>query len=344
MFEKIYIWLLKLYPAAFRAEYRAAALQLFRDRFHAERGLLARCRLWFDLIVDLAVSIPREYGRRGRLAGPQAGGYRLSEEAIAAMMDRWKSRLTVMLYFYTAVLLGAGIGWVGEASRPPLLATYGLLAALGTLRYYQRTNRFKRDWRGYELIVGTDRVQEKRAGVHSVTVLKWDVTGLIDCEGGLGILTGDPRPAILVRSDLIGYEQIREHLASWMPITRPDCLKHDDPRTGRQGQPVVSPAGAVSAMPGRHDHRPRPAAPPSPRRATRSHLSHALECLIIVSYVPALLVRSHHWFLPLALLSTAWLYIATSRQRRERRSMKGAIIPLVAIVPLVAKAIALLRL
>src|SRR5215468_8537802 len=28
-------------------------------------------------------------------------------------------------------------------------------------------------------------------------------------------------------------------------------------------------------MPGRHDHRPRPAAPPSPRRPTRSHLGAA---------------------------------------------------------------------
>jgi hypothetical protein len=100
MSEKVYIWLLKLYPAAFRAEYSAAALQLFRDRLHAERGLLARCRLWFDLIADLAVSIPREYGRGGRQADPHTGGYRLSEEAIAAMMNGWKmSRLTVMLYF-----------------------------------------------------------------------------------------------------------------------------------------------------------------------------------------------------------------------------------------------------
>ena len=63
MSEKVYIWILKLYPATFRAEYGADALQLFLDRLHAERGgFRARCRLWFDVIVDLAVSIPREYG------------------------------------------------------------------------------------------------------------------------------------------------------------------------------------------------------------------------------------------------------------------------------------------
>jgi hypothetical protein len=130
------------------------------------------------------------------------------------MMKGWKmSRLTVMLYFYTAVLLGAGIGWVGGASHLSLLATYGLLAALGAVQYYRRTSSFKRFCRGYELIVGIDRVQQKSAGVHRVTVLKRDVTGLIDCEGGLGILTGQRRPAILVRSGLSDYKQIREYLA-----------------------------------------------------------------------------------------------------------------------------------
>jgi hypothetical protein len=137
MSEKIYIWLLTLYPAAFRDEYGVAALQLFRDRLHAERGVLARCRLCFDMIVDLAVSIPREYGRPGRHSEPQPGLYRFSEEAIAARMNSWKSRLTVMLYFYASVLLGAGIGWVGRAPRPALLVTYGLLAVFGTLQYFR---------------------------------------------------------------------------------------------------------------------------------------------------------------------------------------------------------------
>jgi hypothetical protein len=211
-----------------------------------------------------------------------------------------------MFYFYTAVLLGAGIGWVGGASHPALLATYGLLAALGTVQYYRRTSSFKRFWRGYELIVGTDRVQQKYAGAQSVTVFRGDVTGLIDCAGGLGILTGQRRPAILAPSDLSGYEQIREHLASWMPIARSDYRGYEGRRTSRLG--------------------------------------YAMESLIIVSYVPAVLVRSEYWFLPLALASAVWLYTATSQQRRERRWMTGVIIPLVVIVPLVANAIALLGL
>src|ERR1700679_2424419 len=63
MSEKIYGWLLRLYPAHFRKAHGEEALLLFRDRWRDERGLARRTRLWFDLAVDLAVSVPREYRR-----------------------------------------------------------------------------------------------------------------------------------------------------------------------------------------------------------------------------------------------------------------------------------------
>ncbi len=62
MSEKIYAWLLRLYPSQFREAYGSEALQLFRDRFRDETGFFRCLRLWFDLIVDLVISIPREYG------------------------------------------------------------------------------------------------------------------------------------------------------------------------------------------------------------------------------------------------------------------------------------------
>ncbi len=61
MSEKLYALLLRLYPAEFRKEYGEPALQLFRDRAHAERGFSARIRLWLDLVADLVISSPREY-------------------------------------------------------------------------------------------------------------------------------------------------------------------------------------------------------------------------------------------------------------------------------------------
>jgi len=61
MSEKIYAWLLRLYPSRFREAYGEEALQLFRDRSRDEAGFLLRLRLWADLLSDLALSVPREY-------------------------------------------------------------------------------------------------------------------------------------------------------------------------------------------------------------------------------------------------------------------------------------------
>ena len=61
MSEKIYAWLLRLYPSRFQEAYREEALQLFRDRARDERGLLSGARLWLDLLGDLAISVPRSY-------------------------------------------------------------------------------------------------------------------------------------------------------------------------------------------------------------------------------------------------------------------------------------------
>lgn len=61
MSEKIYVWLLRLYPHRFREDYGDEALQLFRDRARDEKGFLARVQLWLDLLADLVISLPREY-------------------------------------------------------------------------------------------------------------------------------------------------------------------------------------------------------------------------------------------------------------------------------------------
>lgn len=73
MSEKIYRCLLRLYPATFRAAYHEEALQLFRDRSRDERGFLRVLRLWLDLLVDTAVSLPSQY-RRPRAASMNASG------------------------------------------------------------------------------------------------------------------------------------------------------------------------------------------------------------------------------------------------------------------------------
>jgi hypothetical protein len=73
MSEKIYAWLLKLYPVRFREEYGASASQLFREHLRAERGGFRRLRFWLDVIADLAISVPREHWRR-KPSEPAMGG------------------------------------------------------------------------------------------------------------------------------------------------------------------------------------------------------------------------------------------------------------------------------
>ena len=63
MSEKLYQLLLKLYPDHFRRAYGDEALRLVRDRARDEKGLLSGLRLWLDLLVDLAISLPREYSK-----------------------------------------------------------------------------------------------------------------------------------------------------------------------------------------------------------------------------------------------------------------------------------------
>ncbi|MGA7109097.1 MAG: S41 family peptidase [Terracidiphilus sp.] len=61
MSEKIYSFLLRLYPARFRRQYGAEALQLFQDRLGDERGLLGKVHLWIDLLIDFASGLPLAY-------------------------------------------------------------------------------------------------------------------------------------------------------------------------------------------------------------------------------------------------------------------------------------------
>jgi hypothetical protein len=61
MSEKIYACLLRLFPPRFRQAYGEEALLLFRDRLRDEKGFVQALKLWLDLLLDLMISVPREY-------------------------------------------------------------------------------------------------------------------------------------------------------------------------------------------------------------------------------------------------------------------------------------------
>ena len=64
MSEKLYAFLLYLYPTTFRAAHGEDALQLFRDRLREETGFFRRARLWLDIFLDLTISLPRLHMHR----------------------------------------------------------------------------------------------------------------------------------------------------------------------------------------------------------------------------------------------------------------------------------------
>ena len=242
MSESIYRWLLRLYPRAFREEYGAAALQLFRDRLNAERGLFARCRLWWDVLGDLAVSIPREHRRGPSVPPPQPGAYRLSEEAVEAMVTKqrraWLSLAALVLWFV--------LGWLGDAPRVLLMAGYFLMALVlvaGTTRHLMGA---RRHLLGLELILGDDRIERKQPGL-DLTLQRSEVARVSEVDEGL-LVSGPDRRVIWVPSRVNGYAQIREHLARWMPIEREDPRHHELRVKPRHAQTLLFPAYASAVM------------------------------------------------------------------------------------------------
>jgi len=216
MSEKIYGWLFRLYPRAFQEEYGAASRQLFHDRWVAERGLVARCRLWWDVLGDLAVSIPREY-RRPSSPKPVTG-YRLSEEAVDAM------RKYSLFPLYLALLGALTMGWLGDAPHLPLLIGYLLAAVPLTARHLLHRGHARRHLLSLELFLERDRIERKQPG-YDLNLQRNEITRIFEAEGGL-VVSGPDRKMIWIPRRLNGFEQVREHLAGWMSIETPEPPEH----------------------------------------------------------------------------------------------------------------------
>lgn len=217
MSERIFASLLKLYPLRFREEYGAPAMQLFRERLQAEQGFLKRFRLWLDIIADLTVSVPREH-RRPIHPESNRGGYDLPVGAVNAICRRKKAEL--LLPFCIFRLLGVVAGWLGHSERIPLLAAYAVLTILG-MNWCKSMGAFRKQWRSYELILGADRIQQRRYG-QDRTLLRSEIRQIFERPQGLHVLSvtrSSPR-TILVPVGVNGYQEVRERLSEWMPITQ----------------------------------------------------------------------------------------------------------------------------
>jgi hypothetical protein len=126
MSEKIYAWLLRLYPSHFREAYGNEALQLFRDRARDEKGFFPSLRLWLDLLADLAISVPREYGYvQPTLLGASAQ-HRLDGVPAFYVLEGESPRLGALLFGSVLSLVALGTFWI-------LLSRAGSYAGIGVM-------------------------------------------------------------------------------------------------------------------------------------------------------------------------------------------------------------------
>ncbi|HEX4135623.1 MAG TPA: hypothetical protein VHY84_13495 [Bryobacteraceae bacterium] len=121
MSEKLYALLLKLYPDHFRRTYGDEALRLVRDRAHDEKGFISGFRLWLDLLVDLAISMPREYSKESTqpIVSAQPANGAPSFELLAE-----RSLNPAVLFLggmLSAVLLWGCVTFVGHSRTFPVL-------------------------------------------------------------------------------------------------------------------------------------------------------------------------------------------------------------------------------
>lgn len=112
MSEKLYKFLLRLYPDHFRRTYGDEALRLVRDRARSENGFLFGLRLWLDLLLDLAVSLPREYSHApAQILNGERWFPLLAERSLNPTLLCLGGTLTAVLFWLCVFVVAHGGGF-----------------------------------------------------------------------------------------------------------------------------------------------------------------------------------------------------------------------------------------
>jgi hypothetical protein len=129
MSEKLYRFLLRLYPEHFRRAYGGEMLRLVADRARCERGFVSGLRLWLDLLWDLATSLARECSNK-----PISAGQALDGGPSLRLIGEWRPNRTLLCLGGTlSALMFWVCGFVVEhrsATRFPALLPVPLLQRL----------------------------------------------------------------------------------------------------------------------------------------------------------------------------------------------------------------------
>jgi len=171
MSEKLYAFLLKLYPDNFRRTYGDEALRLVRDRARIESGFFPGLRLWLDLLLDLATSLPHEY--RHASGTPMLAAHPFNGEPSFQLPDERSLNPCVLslsgtlsaVLFWVCVFVSAHSGGF-PALFPSPLSPKGHSAPAQAQGPYEEESPIRNSARN--LVVGDSLRRSLAAGAYSV--------------------------------------------------------------------------------------------------------------------------------------------------------------------------------
>jgi Peptidase family S41/N-terminal domain of Peptidase_S41 in eukaryotic IRBP len=189
MSEKIYRWLLRLYPSEFRETYGDEALRLIRDRARDEKGILSCLRLWLDLLADLAFSVPREHFYAQSRAIGASALYNVYGLPVFCPLESETPNLGALFSGGVISIVALSIFWVllgyGGSPRMPVITTGG---GQGDFRLSQEENSNAESQAAADVTSPAnteqfrlDTVERQRVVAAAVAILRADY---IDRENG----------------------------------------------------------------------------------------------------------------------------------------------------------------
>jgi hypothetical protein len=194
MSERIYGWLLALYPKSFRERFGGEMVLLLRDRLREETGAAAGCRLWLELAGDVLRSAPWERARAWR---------------------RWRPAAT-FLAVVAATAIGIAVGLAGHALLAPLLALQSMSVLFMLVRLVVRSRH--RMPGQMQFRVDDGQIERVTPGAEPQIVLRTEVSQIMEIPGvGLVVAARNLR-GLFIPGGAPDFAALRETLAQWGPI------------------------------------------------------------------------------------------------------------------------------
>jgi hypothetical protein len=121
---------------------------------------------------------------------------------------------------------GAALAWLGNALAWAVLAVYIPVSFLVWMFLRMMRSQIRQSSRTFEIVTEEDRI--KQDGFLPLTLLRSEITEISEGPGGLAIKSTSDN-AIFVPFELIGFHELRQQLAEWLPIkvpTPPAPVRH----------------------------------------------------------------------------------------------------------------------